>query len=111
MESIRPILAYELLTKRDPIIIEDEQKRGFQICMYVPEIKVVYIAFGYIFPEYRGKGVGTILNEKTIEIAKKIGAEKIYSETGIENEAGNKAMQKIGFKEVAHNIEYVYKIS
>lgn len=52
----------------------------------------------FVLPEYRGKGIGKILFEKVLVMAKKMtGLEEIQLSVAVENKCANKLYQKFGF--------------
>ena len=58
----------------------------------------------YLYPQIRGKGLGTLLIRKCMEFAKQTGYHNIYLETMPELQQALKTYQKLGFEYLDHSM-------
>ncbi|ENN96427.1 protease synthase and sporulation negative regulator Pai1 [Methanocaldococcus villosus KIN24-T80] len=99
---------FKWLMKRDKdgfFIIEYKNKPiGFIACdcnweSKIEKKKVAEIHEIFVDPDFRGRGIGTMLINKAIEYAKKRGRDVIELWAGVENEQAKKFYKHLGFEE------------
>lgn len=62
------------------------------------ETKVLYLDDGYVFEEYRGKGISKLLNQEAETLAKKLGIKWLKARVYQFNKSAQSALEKQGFK-------------
>jgi len=70
----------------------------------IPYVKKAYLDDFVVDGEYRGKGIGSTLFEKALEIAKEQGAAYVDFTSNPKRIEGNKLYEKLGFKKRDTNV-------
>lgn len=106
-EALRAIVESEASTL---LIARDDERDGvivgsMTLAMFlIPTGRRAWIEDVVVDGEARGKGVGQLLNERAIEIAKEAGAKTIDLTSRPSREAANRLYKRLGFVERETNV-------
>jgi len=80
LNGIEPFTAASSLGLGETYIIQKEEWHGFAIGIYYRDVGIFYMAFQYVYPEYRNQGKGQKIIDELFKLADELGAKTISVE-------------------------------
>lgn len=92
------------------VMAQLEEGGRYILLTSMPEIfkegKVVHLLSIAVLKDYQGRGIGSLLLQRIIESARKLGARRIYLEVRVSNERAQRLYKKFGFRVFARLSTY-----
>lgn len=83
---------------------------GYASFGYIADATVGVVGNNAVDPDFQGRGIGTRLISRVVEILKEKGATVLQVSTLLQDKPAQRVYEKVGFKELARSIHYTMSV-